>query len=111
MLEIITHGLLILAAREAPAAVLQPFSYTLLVWAPLWGVGFGGFMDFRAIVGALVVVASGIFVIYRCGGRCPHERCHTVRIRHIVHNVGNTDREIAFHAVHPSSQGAVSTRR
>ena len=63
---IVTHGLLILAAREAPASVLQPFTYTLLVWATLWGwVGFGAFPDSWTIVGASVVVASGLFAIWR----------------------------------------------
>ena len=66
ILGVVTHGLLILAAREAPAAVLQPFSYTLLVWATVWGwVGFGAFPDRWTIVGASVVVASGLFAIWR----------------------------------------------
>jgi len=66
VLGIVTHGLLILAAREAPAAVLQPFNYTLLVWATLWGwVGFGAFPDSWTIIGATVVVSSGLFAIWR----------------------------------------------
>ncbi len=66
VLGIVTHGLLILAAREAPAAVLQPFNYTLLVWATLWGwVGFGAFPDSWTIIGASVVVSSGLFAIWR----------------------------------------------
>ncbi len=66
ILGVVTHGLLILAAREAPAAVLQPFNYTLLVWATLWGwVGFGAFPDSWTIVGASVVVSSGLFAIWR----------------------------------------------
>ena len=66
VLGIGAHGLMILAAREAPAAVLQPFSYTLLVWATLWGwVGFGAFPDIWTIAGASIVVASGLFTIWR----------------------------------------------
>ena len=66
VLGIGAHGLMILAAREAPAAVLQPFNYTLLVWATLWGwVGFGAFPDIWTIAGASIVVASGLFTIWR----------------------------------------------
>ncbi len=66
VLGIGAHGLMVLAAREAPAAVLQPFNYTLLVWATLWGwVGFGAFPDSWTITGASVVVASGLFAIWR----------------------------------------------
>ena len=66
ILGIVTHGLLVLAAREAPAAVLQPFNYTLLVWATLWGwVGFGAFPDSWTIAGGSIVVASGLFAIWR----------------------------------------------
>ena len=66
ILGVTTHGLLILAAREAPAALLQPFNYTLLVWATLWGwVGFGAFPDSSTIAGASIVVSSGLFTIWR----------------------------------------------
>ena len=66
ILGVTTHGLLILAAREAPAALLQPFNYTLLVWATLWGwVGFGAFPDSWTIAGASIVVSSGLFTIWR----------------------------------------------
>ena len=75
VLGIVTHGLLILAAREAPAAVLQPFNYTLLVWATLWGwVGFGAFPDSWTIIGAAVVVSSGLFAIWRERRQVLHRR-------------------------------------
>ena len=66
VIGVVTHGLLVLAAREAPAAVLQPFNYTLLVWATIWGwVGFGAFPDSWTIIGASIVVSSGLFAIWR----------------------------------------------
>jgi drug/metabolite transporter (DMT)-like permease len=60
------HMLLIRALECAPASVLQPFNYTLLVWATLVGfVVFGDFPDAWTIAGAVVVVASGLYTIYR----------------------------------------------
>ena len=59
-----THGLLIYAMREAPSATLQPFNYTLLVWALLWGwAGFGHLPDHWTIIGACLIVASGLFAL------------------------------------------------
>lgn len=41
---------------------MQPYSYTLLVWAALLGfVVFGDMPDGWTILGAAVVVASGLF--------------------------------------------------
>jgi drug/metabolite transporter (DMT)-like permease len=60
------HLLLIKALENAPASVLQPFNYTLLVWATLVGlVVFGDFPDVWTIAGAMIVVASGLYTIYR----------------------------------------------
>lgn len=60
------HMLLIKALEAAPAATLQPFNYTLLVFATVIGyVFFDNLPDFWTVVGASVVVASGLYTIYR----------------------------------------------
>ena len=60
------HFLLIRALQAAPASVLQPFNYVLLVWATVLGlIVFGEFPDAWTIAGSVVVVASGLYVIYR----------------------------------------------
>ena len=62
----VTHFLLIKALENAPASVLQPFNYTLLPWATLFGLlVFGQFPDGWTIFGATIVVASGLYTIYR----------------------------------------------
>lgn len=62
----VTHFLLTMALKYAPASVLQPFNYTLLPWATLLGlVVFGQFPDGWTIIGATIVVASGLYSIYR----------------------------------------------
>lgn len=60
------HMLMILAFARAPASLLAPFSYTQLVWATLFGlVLFGDLPDRWTIIGAAVIVGSGLYVLYR----------------------------------------------
>ncbi|MEQ8666700.1 MAG: DMT family transporter [Rhodospirillales bacterium] len=60
------HLFLILALNYAAAATLQPFNYMLLVWAVIVGyVVFGDLPDLWTVVGALVIVGSGLYTIYR----------------------------------------------
>jgi drug/metabolite transporter (DMT)-like permease len=60
------HLALIRALDAAPASVVQPFAYTLVVWAVLLGfLIFGDVPDLLTIVGAAVVVASGLYVWHR----------------------------------------------
>ena len=52
--------------RIAPPALLGPFQYSTLVWAILIGlVWWGDVPDVSVVVAAVVVVASGLFVIKR----------------------------------------------
>lgn len=61
-----SHLLLILALQHAAASVLQPFNYMPLVWAVLVGyVVFGDLPDLWTIVGAVVIVGSGLYTFYR----------------------------------------------
>lgn len=60
------HYCLVRALAHAPAVVIQPFSYSMLVWAVLFGyVVFGDFPDAWTIGGALVVVAAGCYAAWR----------------------------------------------
>lgn len=56
------HWLLILALRSAPASQLQPFHYTVFVWAVVLGaVVFDEFPDHWTLCGALIIAGSGVF--------------------------------------------------
>jgi drug/metabolite transporter (DMT)-like permease len=58
----IAHYALIKALDYAEAGALQPYSYTLLVWAAVMGwLVFGNIPDHWTVIGALVVVASGLY--------------------------------------------------
>jgi drug/metabolite transporter (DMT)-like permease len=60
------HWLLILAHARAPAPVLSPFIYTQLVWMIALGyLVFGDVPDRWTLVGAAVVIASGLYLLYR----------------------------------------------
>jgi drug/metabolite transporter (DMT)-like permease len=60
------HYLLIKALQLAPASVLQPFAYTVLVWATLVGFTvFGNLPDLSTVAGALIIVASGLYAFAR----------------------------------------------
>lgn len=62
----IGHFMLIEAHRKAPASTLAPFLYTQIVWMTLAGyLVFGDVPDHWTLLGAGVVVASGLFVFAR----------------------------------------------
>lgn len=66
VLGVIGHMLLIKALEAAPASVLQPFNYTLLVWATTVGfLLFGDLPDAVTVAGAAIVVASGLYTWWR----------------------------------------------
>jgi len=62
----IGHYLLIVAFQMAPASTLQPFHYSLLVWATIVGyLVFNDFPDIWTISGGGLIVLSGIYTFYR----------------------------------------------
>lgn len=62
LLGAIASYALIRALDYAEAGAVQPYSYTLLVWAAVFGfVVFGDMPDGWTIAGAAIVVASGLF--------------------------------------------------
>lgn len=60
------HFLLIKALEFAPASLLQPFNFTLLVFASTVGYfAFGDVPDVWTVAGAIVIVGSGIYTVHR----------------------------------------------
>ena len=60
------HWLLVLAYARAPAAILAPFIYSQIVWMLVLGyVLFGDWPDSWTFVGAGIVIASGLYLLYR----------------------------------------------
>ena len=66
LLGSLSHYGLIRALDAADASAMQPYSYTLLVWATVMGwLVFGHIPDAWTIAGAAVVVLSGLYAWYR----------------------------------------------
>ncbi len=54
------------AFRLGPAAVVSPFEYSALIWATLLGfLLWGELPDSFTLIGAAIVIASGLYIIYR----------------------------------------------
>lgn len=54
------------AFRLAPPSVVAPFDYTAMVWALLIGwLAFGSLPTLQSMLGAVVICASGLFILYR----------------------------------------------
>jgi len=62
----LSHLALIKALGYAEAGALQPYGYTLLVWAAVIGfIMFGDIPDAWTITGATIVIASGLYAWHR----------------------------------------------
>jgi drug/metabolite transporter (DMT)-like permease len=60
------HYCLVRALSVAPAVVVQPFTYTMLLWAVVIGyLVFGDLPDAWTVAGAALVVAAGIYAAWR----------------------------------------------
>ena len=52
--------------KLAPASVVVPYQYTMIVWAVLFGYwGFGDVPKPNVIAGAAVIVAAGLYIFLR----------------------------------------------
>lgn len=65
-LNLLAHFLTITALRLGDAALVTPFRYTALVWASLLAYAIWGYIpDQYTVIGALVIVAAGIYLVIR----------------------------------------------
>ncbi len=72
------HWLLVVAHARVPAATLSPFMYSQIVWMLALGyVLFGDWPDSLTFVGAAVVIASGLYLLYR--ERVTHRKSRRTR--------------------------------
>ncbi len=67
--------IVILAHRLAPASVLAPFFYTQLIWVTVLGfLVFGNLPDGWTLLGATIIIASGLYTAHRERIRGPRMR-------------------------------------
>lgn len=62
----IAHLMIVRALKLAPAALLAPLHYTILLWAVIFGwVFFGDIPGSRIFIGSAIIVLAGIFIVHR----------------------------------------------
>ncbi len=60
------HWIVVLAYRHADASVLAPFTYSQLVWVSILGfVMFAEFPDRWTLLGAAIIICSGLYIAHR----------------------------------------------
>jgi drug/metabolite transporter (DMT)-like permease len=63
---IAAHWSIIVALRSAPVSVTAPFGYTNVIWAVLFGLMiWGDRLEAVTMIGAGLVVGSGVYALYR----------------------------------------------
>jgi len=66
VLSSVGQWLIVQAHRLAPASMLAPFSYSQLIWATAAGwLVFGNLPDEWTLVGAAIIIASGLYTAHR----------------------------------------------
>jgi drug/metabolite transporter (DMT)-like permease len=66
VLLVVGYQFIIMAMREGEISFVAPFRYTALLWAILFGyLVFGDVPDTAMIVGSVVIVGSGLYMLYR----------------------------------------------
>lgn len=64
--SVVAQHLIIMAYRAAPAGVVAPSQYSQIIWATIFGmVFFGEQPDTWVAVGASIIIASGVYVVWR----------------------------------------------
>ncbi|MGI9368892.1 MAG: DMT family transporter [Ruegeria sp.] len=64
--SVIAQHLIIMAYRAAPAGAIAPSQYSQIIWATIFGMlFFGETPDIWVAIGASVIIASGVFVLWR----------------------------------------------
>lgn len=67
-LGLVAGFLLILAYRAGEAAIVAPMQYSQILWATAYGwIFFGEMLDLPTLLGATVIIASGIYIVWREG--------------------------------------------
>ena len=62
----VSHLCLIRAFSAAPASVVAPFTYSALLWSTSLGyLVFGDLPDRWVMLGAVLIVASGLYIFFR----------------------------------------------
>lgn len=84
VLGLIAGFLVIRAYRTGEAAVVAPMQYSQIIWATIFGwFIFGEGLDMATLVGTAVIIASGVYIVWREGssGRSDNQPAMASRMR------------------------------
>lgn len=63
---VFAYWFIVVALRASDLSLTAPFRYTIVVWAVVYGVAiWGDIPDFLTILGAGLIIASGVYTLYR----------------------------------------------
>ena len=66
VLALLALGAVIIAYRNAPAALVAPMQYSQIIWASVVGaLLFGETLDRNTVIGSGIIIASGLFIVWR----------------------------------------------
>ena len=66
VLSIIALACVNRALKLAPASVVVPYQYTMIIWAIVLGyVVFGDVPDLFTLAGAAIIIAAGLYIFWR----------------------------------------------
>ncbi len=66
VVALLAHVCIVRSLKLAPAALLAPIHYTLLLWAILYGyIVFGDVPQPRMLLGAAIIIGAGLFIFLR----------------------------------------------
>lgn len=67
-LGLLAGFLLILAYRAGEAVIVAPMQYSQILWATAYGwIFFGEVLDLPTVLGAAIIIGSGIYIVWREG--------------------------------------------
>ena len=66
VVAMVAHVCVNRSLKLAPASVVVPYQYTLIVWAIVFGfVVFGDVPEIAMLVGAVIIICAGIYIFVR----------------------------------------------
>ena len=69
------------AYKNAPAGLIAPMQYSQIIWASIFGVTlFGDYPDKWTIIGAMVIIVSGLIIVWRESGAGASQNKPVVKI-------------------------------
>ncbi|MGB7319129.1 MAG: DMT family transporter [Planktotalea sp.] len=82
ILALIASALVIAAYKAGEAVVVAPMQYSQIIWASLFGVFlFDETMDVLTLIGAAIIIASGLYIVLREGRANASQNTPVLRTR------------------------------